>query len=193
MSAQEMSPYYYSHRLPKWWFANLPIVFLLMFLAMTPVTAETQNRMSEALEVLKKFSGVWETRTRIRREGPPPSEFNTQGRASCRQTLEGRYFEFRTKSIPAGQADLQVMTYDVEAGVYRQWVFDSDGYHHEAEGQWNPARSTLRWKGKTADTSFVIEDCWISPDRMEWTLLRTDAQGRKLQAIEGTLIRFKEQ
>ena len=169
------------------------ILLLLTFLAMTPVMAEAQNRMSEALEVLKKFSGVWETRTRIRHEGPPRREFNTQGKATCRQTLEGRYFEFRSQSIPAGQADLQVMTYDVQAGVYRQWVFDSDGYRHQAEGQWDSASSTLRWKGKTADTSFVIEDRWISTDRLEWTLLRTDAEGRKLQAIEGTLIRVKDQ
>ena len=72
--------------------------------------------MSEALEVLKKFSGVWETRTRIRHEGPPRREFITRGKATCRQTLEGRYFEFRSQSIPAGQADLQLMTYDVQAG-----------------------------------------------------------------------------
>ncbi|MGO8878144.1 MAG: hypothetical protein ACLPVO_13345 [Desulfomonilaceae bacterium] len=88
LSAREMIPYYYSHRLRNSWFVNLPIVFLLLFLAMTPVTAAAQNRMSEALEVLKKFSGVWETRTRIRREGSPPSEFYTQGRASCRQALK---------------------------------------------------------------------------------------------------------
>lgn len=167
-------------------------MFLLTSLAMTPAMAETQHRKAEAFEVLKKFSGVWETRTRIRHEGPPAREFKTQGRATCRPTLEGRYFEFRTQTNPPGQADLQVMTYDVEADVYRQWLFGSDGYRHEAEGRWNPASSTLRWKGKTVDSSFVIEDRWVSPDRLEWTLLRTDAKGRKLQTIEGTLIRVKE-
>ena len=136
---------------------------------MTPVMAEAQNRMSEALAVLKKFSGMWVTRTRILNEGPPRREFNTRGKAICRQTLEGRYFEFRSQSIPAGQADLQVMTYDVQAGVYRQWVFDSDGYRHQAEGQWDSASSTLRWQGKTADTpslsriiGFALTD-WSGP------------------------------
>ena len=190
---QKMLCPYPSHRVRHSRCVKVLILLLLTFLAMTPVMAEAQNQMSEALEVLKKFSGVWETRTRIRHEGPPRREFNTQGKAACRQTLEGRYFEFRSQSIPAGQADLQVMTYDVQAGVYRQWVFDSDGYRHQAEGQWDSASSTLRWKGKTADTSFVIEDRWISTDRLEWTLLRTDAEGRKLQAIEGTLIRVKDQ
>ena len=169
----------------------LPLV--LTFLALTPVMAETPNQLSKALEVLKKFSGTWETRTRICHEGLPRREFNTRGKATCRQTLGGRYFEFRSRSIPAGQADLQVMTFDVQAGVYRQWVFDSDGYFHQAEGQWDPATSTLRWQGKTADTSFVIEDHWISADRLEWTLLRTDAEGRKLQTIAGTLTRLRNQ
>jgi len=71
-------------------------------------------------------------------------------------------------------------------------VFDSDGYRHEAEGRWNPASSTLRWTGKSAESSFVIEDRWISPNRLEWTLVRTDAGGRRLQTIEGTLVRAKE-
>lgn len=172
---------------------NALILFLFMALATTAARAEPQNQPSKDLGVLSRFLGVWETQTRIRHEGPPPRELRTHGRAICQQTLEGRYFEFRTQSIPPGQADLQVMTYDRETRVYRQWLFDSDGYYHEAEGQWDPASSTLQWKGKTADTSFVIEDRWISPDRLEWTLVRTDAQGRKLQAIEGTLIRVKEQ
>jgi hypothetical protein len=168
-------------------------MLLLVSLAMSSAMAETPSRTAEALEVLKRFSGAWETRIRIRHEGPPAREFKTRGTATCQPTLEGRYFEFRTQTIPPGQADLQVMTYDVEADVYRQWLFDSDGYRHEAEGQWNPASSTLRWKGKTGDASFVIEDRWVSPDRLEWTLVRTDAKGRKLQAIEGTLIRVKKQ
>jgi hypothetical protein len=168
------------------------LTLVLTFLALTPVMTETPSQLPKALEVLKKFSGVWETRTRICNEGPPRREFNTRGKATCRQTLEGRYFEFRSQSIPAGQADLQVMTYDVQAGVYRQWVFDSDGYYHQAEGKWEPANSTLRWQGKTADASFVIEDHWISADRLEWTLVRTDAGGRKLQTIAGTLIRVRD-
>jgi hypothetical protein len=121
--------------------------------------------------------------------GPPPREFNTDGKATCRQTLEGRYFEFRTETVPLEQADLQIMTYDVDAGVYRQWVFSSDGYRHEAEGAWHPATSTLLWKGKSAGSSFVIQDHWISADRLEWTLRRTDSSGQLLQTIEGTLTR----
>jgi hypothetical protein len=168
-------------------------MFLLASLAVTSVMAETPDRKAEAVEVLKKFSGSWDTRTSIRHEGPPAREFRTRGRATCRPTLEGRYFEFRTQTIPPGQADLQVMTYDMEADVYRQWVFSSDGYRHEAEGRWNPASSILRWEGKTAETSFVIEDHWVSPDRLEWTLVRTDGTGHTVQAIEGTLIRVKKQ
>ena len=90
------------------------------------------------LGVLTRFVGAWHTQTWIRHDGPPRREAQTQGQAECRETLEGRYVEFRTWSIPPGEADLQLMTYDVKADLYRQWVFDADGYHHEATGRWEP-------------------------------------------------------
>jgi hypothetical protein len=170
-------------------FASAIALFLIVPAAGILVSAEPQDHRSDASEVLKRFSGDWQTKTRIHHAGPPPREFKTEGKAACRQTLEGRYFEFRTRTIPPGQADLQIMTYDVEAGVYRQWVFSSDGYRHEAQGKWNPGSSTLIWQGAAAGGSFVIEDRWVSPDRLEWSLRRTDSKGRLLQTIEGTLTR----
>jgi len=166
-------------------------LLLLTLLVTIPGTAEAQNRPLKAVEVLSQFLGVWETYTRIRHEGPPLREFQTRGRAACQQTLHGRYVEFRSHSIPPGRAELQIMTYDTEAGVYRQWVFDSDGYRHQAEGRWDPTTATLTWQGTTEGSSFVIEDRWVSPGRLEWTLLRRDAEGRRLQTIEGVLIRVK--
>jgi len=166
-------------------------LFLLTLLVTIPGTAEAQNRPPKGPEVLNRFVGVWETQTRIRHEGPPLREFQTRGRAVCQQTLHGRYVEFRSHSIPPGRAELQIMTYDTEAGVYRQWVFDSDGYRHQAEGRWDPTTATLTWQGTTEGSSFVIEDRWVSPGRLEWTLLRRDAEGRRLQTIEGVLIRVK--
>ncbi|WP_157817856.1 DUF1579 family protein [Candidatus Thiodictyon syntrophicum] len=165
---------------------------MLMWLAMLPVIAVAQDTASAASAVLQRFAGSWETQTRIRKEGAPAQEVLTRGEGIGQPTLDGRYVEFRTHSIPAGRSDLQVMTYDVEAGVYRQWLFDSEGYRHEAQGHWDPRGAILRWQGKTADSAFVIEDRWVSPDRLEWTLQRTDVAGRTRQRIDGTLIRRKE-
>ena len=144
------------------------------------------NLPAEAVEVLARFVGEWETETWIRHGGPPVRESRTKGRAGCRPTLEGRYVEFRTASIPPGQSDLQIMTYDVARGRYRQWLFDADGYRHEAEGQWDPATSTLRWRGQVDGATFAIDDRWVSPDRLEWTLTRTGPDGRRLQTIRGS-------
>jgi len=165
-------------------------LLLTVFVAMS-ATAWPENGSIKGVEVLQQFLGSWETQTKIRHEGPPRRKFRTKGRAICRQTFHGRYFEFRTQSIPPGQADFQLMTYDAERDMYRQWLFDSDGYHHQAEGRWNPTRAILRWEGTTEGTSFVIEDRWVSPARLEWTLVRTDAHGRPLQTIEGSLSRVK--
>ena len=140
--------------------------------------------------VLSKFIGTWRTEARIRNEGPPPRDVRASGRAVGHATLEGRYVEFRTSSIdPPGVSERQIMTYDAEAGVYRQWVFDSDGYRHEATGRWNAATSTLRWEGEAAGARLVIDDHWVSPDRLEWTLTRTAPDGRLLQRIDGVVAR----
>lgn len=167
----------------------------LAVLVMIPARADPQDWPPQALEVLSRFLGDWETQTWIRHDGPPVRESQTRGQGVCRKTLGGRYFEFRTAStsIPPGQTDLQIMTYDVKTGLYRQWLFDSDGYRHEAAGRWDPTTSTLRWEGQTEGTSFVIEDRWVAADRLEWTLRRTGADGRQLQTIRGILTRRKEQ
>lgn len=167
-------------------------LFLLIALLPIPANAEPRDKTLAGLDVLNQFLGVWKTETKIRNEGPPLREIESKGRATCQQTLEGRYFEFRTQSIiPPGSAVLQIMTYDEEKDVYRQWVFDSDGYHHQADGRWDAASSTLKWEGTAEETSFVIDDHWVSPDRLEWTLIRKDKKGRRLQTIEGVLIRVK--
>jgi len=149
--------------------------------------AETTNPVA----VLERFVGTWTTETHIRRVGPPERVIDTRGKATCQPTLGGRYFEFRSETIPPGDSDLQVMTYDDQAGVYLQWIFSSDGYRHEATGTWDAKTSTIRWTGKSGDASFVIDDHWVSPDRLEWTLTRKDAAGETLQTIEGVVTRAK--
>jgi hypothetical protein len=160
----------------------------LLCLALPAIAAESPA----ANAVLARFLGDWKTHTHIRRLGTPLREFDTVGKATCQKSLAGRYFEFRSESIPPGESDLQIMTYDDEAKLFRQWVFSSDGYSHEANGSWDAAASTLRWEGKNAESSFVIIDHWTSADRLEWTLDRKNAAGKTLQTIEGALERIKK-
>lgn len=108
---------------------------------------------------------------------------------TCTRTLGGRWLEFRSESTPPGESDLQIMTWDEADGVYRQWVFDSDGYRHAAEGRWDDASATLTWTGRSDVGPFVIVDRWMSPDRLEWTLEGRDASGRIVRTISGTLRR----
>jgi hypothetical protein len=166
--------------------------FALVLLGVVLLSVGTsESRDAPPQAVLARFLGVWKTEAVIRNYGPPVREVRTFGWATCRRTLEDRYFEFRSSSIePPGVAELQIMTYDPEARLYRQWVFDSDGYRHEAVGRWHPATSTLRWEGEVDGARFVIDDHWVSHDRLEWTLTRTAPDGRLLQRIEGVVSRL---
>lgn len=167
------------------------LVFILILGAL-PARLRSEETPSEAANLLKRFVGSWMTETHIHHAGTPAREITTHGKATCRPTLEDRYFEFRSATIPPDQAELQIMTYDDDAGVYRQWVFSSDGYTHEATGRWEPATSTLRWEGKSGQNSFVIDDHWASPDRLEWTLRRQDSSGHLQQTIDGTVTRTQK-
>jgi hypothetical protein len=128
------------------------------------VADPTQTRLPpEVRAVLGRFVGDWDVVVTI--DGRPSG-----GQASARWTMEGSYVEFRSHTIPPGDSDLQVMTYS--DGVYLQWLFDSSGYRHEATGSWDQATSTLTWRGP----DLLIEDRWVSPDRLEWTLHRADRE-----------------
>ncbi len=56
---------------------------------------------------------------------------------------------------------------------------------------WNTATNTMTWTGKTADGAFVIDDHWVSPDRLEWTLKRTNTHDEVVQTIEGVVTRVE--
>jgi hypothetical protein len=153
------------------------------------VLASALAARAEPDAVLARFLGRWKTQTSIVHQEKPADEIRTIGIATCQQSLGGRLFEFRSETVPARESELQIMTYDAGEACYRQWVFSSDGYRHEAIGIWNPATATLRWEGRTAAGSFVIHDCWTSENQLDWTLVRSDASGRVVQRIAGRLVR----
>jgi len=100
---------------------------LLVLVLFVPgsVNAGPEDWPPEASAVLERFLGTWKTETRMRRLGPTSREYRTEGQAECRRTLGGRYFEFRSRSVGDDRGDLQIMTYDAQAKVYRQWLFDA--------------------------------------------------------------------
>jgi hypothetical protein len=141
----------------------------------------------EAVRVLQRFVGTWTTDTTITRHDPQAT-LRSRGRAEACWTMEGRFVEFRSHTIPPGSSDLQVMTYDAESGRFVQWLFDSSGYVHQAYGRWLPDTSTLIWHGEVAGAAFVIHDRFEATDLM-WALVRKDGRGRLLQTIEGVVRR----
>ena len=169
----------------------LRIATALVVVASAALAARAQTMQSTpaaAGALLDRFAGAWQTET-IVRDASGAAVARTVGSAAGTPTLGGRWLEFRTASTPPGAADLQIMTWDADAHVFRQWVFDADGYFHTAVGTFEPALSLLTWRGEKDGVSFVIEDHWSSPDRITWTLRRTAPDGRVLESMDGTLVR----
>jgi hypothetical protein len=141
-----------------------------------------------ATAILERFVGEWNTETTVR-DGSGREIAHTRGSAAAIATLGGRWYEFRSASTPPGEADLQLMTWDPVARVYRQWVFDADGSWHGAKGTFDAASATLTWRGEKDGATLRIVDHWVSPDRLEWSLRRTDAKGRLVRTVSGVLTR----
>ncbi len=141
----------------------------------------------EAGAVLGRFIGQWETQARIQGQDTSEPAIELRGRGVGRWILGGRFVEFRTESVPPGQVEIQIMTYDEDTAAYRQWVFDSEGYTHDTVGEWDPASATLFWRGENAAGPFVIDDRWATPRRLEWRLRQTTATGELVEPIAGVL------
>jgi hypothetical protein len=169
----------------------LRVLLALLVVATAAFAARAQGGATSpaaASALFERFVGAWRTETLVR-DATGTVIARTFGTAAGMPTLGGRWLEFRTASTPAGAADLQIMTWDADARVYRQWLFDADGYWHTAIGTFEPALATLTWRGEKDGVPFVIEDRWASPDRLTWTLRRTSPDGRVLETMSGTLVR----
>lgn len=172
-------------------FSFVRLATALVVVASATLAARAQGVASTpaaASALLDRFVGVWQTETVVR-DASGAAIARTFGSAGGTPTLGGRWLEFRTASTPPGAADLQIMTWDADAHVFRQWVFDADGYFHTAIGTFDPTLTLLTWRGDKDGVSFVIEDRWTSPDRITWTLRRTASDGRVLETMDGTLVR----
>lgn len=170
-----------------WWRVAIA-VGLSLAVALVAWAQTAHPTPAEASAILQRFVGAWRTETTVR-DGEGVVIATTSGSAAGESTLGGRFVEFRSASDPPGESDMEVMTWDPVARVYRQWLFDASGYWHEATGTYDDARATITWRGEKDGTTFVIEDRWVSPERLEWTLRRTARDGRVEQTIEGVLTR----
>ena len=155
--------------------------------ATSTAAADETTLPPEAEAVLGRFVGQWETQAQIPAQQGSDQAIELRGRGEAHWALGGRFVEFRTESTPPGQSELQIMTYDEAAAVYRQWVFDSDGYTHESVGTWDPATTTLIWRGQNAAGPFVIDDHFVTPHRLEWGLHRRTASGEMIEIITGVV------
>ena len=139
----------------------------MAFLVLLTISSRAEPLPDEVREVLGRFVGQWEVTVLVNGR-------ESRGLAEAAWTMEGTYVEFRSRTIPPGDSDLQVMTWS--DGKYRQWLFDSSGYRHEAIGVWDTHHKTLVWTAP----DLVIVDRWVSPDRLEWLMER---QARRLSGV----------
>jgi hypothetical protein len=160
---------------------------IAIFFAAAAAANDQTSLPSGASGVLGLFVGQWEFEVRILPQNPSDSAIEARGHGEGRWILDGRFVEFRTRSVPPGQLEIRIMTYDVETHDYRQWLFDARGYTHEAVGEWDPETKTLIWSGENTAGPFIINDRWVTPHRLEWRLRLFGPDGESVEPISGIL------
>lgn len=152
----------------------------------------------QELEVLAPLIGSWN----LSEKGPPSRRFTT-GFTSIGETktqwahnrhfIRSEGFLIRTTDGKKFRVEFTVlMGYDREKGVYRRWLFTSEGFASESEGRWDASTSTMTWKPVNIppNTTAAIKHVQ-KKDRYEFDLLFKDNDGTIIFALTATAERQK--
>jgi hypothetical protein len=84
-----------------------------------------------------------------------------------------------------------LMTYDRERNIYRSWAFQAAGAVIENEGSWDAASNTMTWGHRASETTEMIFTRAVFPDEVtqEWSIVKTDGEGKILREIAGRSVR----
>jgi hypothetical protein len=84
-----------------------------------------------------------------------------------------------------------LMTYDRERNIYRSWAFQAACAVIENEGSWDAASNTMTWGHRASETTEMIFTRAVFPDEVtqEWSIVKTDGEGKILREIAGRSVR----
>jgi hypothetical protein len=141
----------------------------------------------EELKILDRYAGIWvehvsgKPEVRRRDEG----EWILDGRF-LRQTWTSEAQEDAPKA-----SGMTLMTYDREQGVYRSWAFLATGSVIENEGSWDEPTKTMTWGHRVPETTEMVFTRVVFPDEatQEWSIVKTDGEGKILRELAGRSIR----
>lgn len=146
--------------------------------------ALAQAALAEADDVLKRFEGRWRTHVAI-----SPAGITADGEGTGATTLGGAFVEYRARS--GASEDLQVNFRDPATGKYHHWLFDSEGNRFARVGTLDATRKILTWTADEFGGTVVIHDRFVSPDRIEWDMVRRDRTGAVKMRIDAWMTRIE--
>ncbi len=133
---------------------------------------------AEAMKVLARRVGSWETETEI-------AGVKVKGTEVTAWALGGKFIESKGKTA-AGETRMLV-TYDETRKAYRYWYFDSEGLTTDGTGRYDPETKSIRWDAGGSEAVWRFTDA----DRLDWTFTTRDAKGKAAFEMRGWLRRKK--
>lgn len=148
-----------------------------------------QQSLPKEMELLDRLVGTWEVEISSNLSSANKLKTEIIGR----KILGGRYIEIRERSIPTGEENLSLVTYDAATKAYRRWHFSSRWGHTEGTGVWDEATKTMTWTGEggTAKSPVKTSMVWnlVAQDKLETKSTVKDRGGKVLEEFDGTQTR----
>jgi hypothetical protein len=154
--------------------------------------AEMQDTLTDEQKILDRMIGAWDAVTVTKPAEWTPRELRTTATVTREWILNGRVMSTSTK-LSDGQEHLNLSAYDVQAKVFRNWWFSSDGNHNKAAGTWDPETQSLNLSA-TRDDGLRFESVirLADADRQEWQVKVTGSDGKVYFENATTATRRKE-
>ena len=153
------------------------------------MSAEAQTPKSPELKVLDHFVGSWRHEL-VSRQANGDEKKSTET-VVTKWSLQGQYTEHRVTDSNGKQTTLALITYDSDAGLYKNWSFVSSSAR--------PILNTLRWnESKMTFTAHAdlgngitmqTTTHFIGSDRYEFIGIRKNASGNVLDEIKAKAFR----
>jgi hypothetical protein len=167
----------------------LALAIVALFVAASPLHADTPPIPADKKAILDKLAGKWRGEGTVFKSEWVPAEQKVTGNDTAEWTLGGRVLEWRGDSS-TGDKNLGLFTYDTVRQSFRHWFFSSTGAANETTGEWDAATKTLTWKGDLGGgKSITATYHFTSETTFESKILVTGTDGKTYFHMEAKAVR----
>ena len=148
----------------------------------------------EPHDVLQRRVGTWVSELTHKKAEWTPKETTYKGEETTRWILDKNVQMHEGWSKPGDRKETGLMLYDKQDRVFRSWHFDNKGIFNRTEttAEWDAKTETLNFRSDLGNGNKLrAKIVFTDEDRLEWTMVIRNDDGRLMMDVVGHLTRKK--